>query len=108
MTLTLEALQAHALQPGQRVRLEMEARAGEQRLLQRATRGAYKLGKLHRKKFSEMDILTISAGNKTRFRLARNDERGRHFKPEMEDSLELSFFSTYIYALILALLIVKE
>ncbi len=32
MTLTHEALQAHALQPGQRVRLEMEARAGEQRV----------------------------------------------------------------------------
>jgi hypothetical protein len=31
-TLTREALQAHALQPGQRVRLEMEARAGEQRV----------------------------------------------------------------------------
>lgn len=31
-TLTREALQAHALQLGQRVRLEMEARAGEQRV----------------------------------------------------------------------------
>lgn len=31
-TLTREALQAHALQAGQRVRLEMEARAGEQRV----------------------------------------------------------------------------
>lgn len=31
-TLTRDALEAHALQPGQRVRLEMEARAGEQRV----------------------------------------------------------------------------
>lgn len=31
-TLTCDALEAHALQPGQRVRLEMEARAGEQRV----------------------------------------------------------------------------
>jgi DNA polymerase III delta prime subunit len=31
-TLTRDALEVHALQPGQRVRLEMEARAGEQRV----------------------------------------------------------------------------
>jgi hypothetical protein len=32
MTLTLEALQAHALSPGQRVRLEMETRLGEEKV----------------------------------------------------------------------------